>query len=352
MIYKEDWDKTKERMSAWWQREIIDRAVIQVTAPRKRTGERSIWNEWDLVHNLTNPEMVVGRFQKYCEQTFFGGEAYPNIWINMGPGIMGAFLGAEPRIAVDTVWFETPKEWDELETAVRFDPVNRWWKTTQVTETCDGEFIVGMTDLGGNLDIAASLRGTQNLLIDLIESPGKVKDLMAKINPLWLTYHEQLNDILKKKTFGTTTWMQIWSPKNWYPLQCDFSAMISPKMFEEFVAPYLCEQCSWLDHTIYHWDGPGEIPHLDILLEIEELHGIQWTPGEGNPGVGSPNWFHLYKKIQQKGKLLVLLSMPPQDVESVMGELSPEGLLISTSCHSEDEARYLLKRMLQWTRRN
>ena len=138
--------------------------------------------------------------------------------------------------------------------------------------------------------------------------------------------------------------MNLWCPGKWYPLQCDFSAMISPEMFETFVAPYLREQCRWLDHSIYHWDGPGQIPHLEILLDIPELDGIQWTPGAGNPDVASPKWFPLYERIQQKGKLLVLLGVAANDVERVLQELSPKGLLISAYCESENEARELLRK--------
>ena len=33
-----------------------------------------------------------------------------------------------------------------------------------------------------------------------------------------------------------------------------------PKMFEQFVLPHLSDQCRKLDWSLYHWDGPGEIP--------------------------------------------------------------------------------------------
>ena len=34
MLYKSDWDKTKERFTAWWEQEDIDRCALAVTAPR------------------------------------------------------------------------------------------------------------------------------------------------------------------------------------------------------------------------------------------------------------------------------------------------------------------------------
>lgn len=354
MIYKDDWSRAQERMRAWWSGEIIDRAVIQVTAPRKGAEIACRWDGWNLAHNLDSPERAVQEFEKYCRKTYFGGESFPNLWINLGPGIMAAYMGAEPKIAKDTVWFETPKEWEEILKGMNFAPHNRWRNltkeiTSKVVGMSDNKFFVGMTDLGGSLDVAASLRGAQNLLFDLVDFPDRVRKLSEKINQLWFEYYRELNQIIQRQMPGTSAWMGIWSPQKWYPLQCDFSAMISPQTFEEFVAPYLREQCCWLDHSIYHWDGPGQIPHLDILLDIPELNGIQWTPGPGT-GVGSPQWFHLYKRIQDKGKLLVLLGMAREDIELVMDELSPQGLLISTACDSEEEARELLGKVEQWTK--
>jgi len=97
-----------------------------------------------------------------------------------------------------------------------------------------------------------------------------------------------------------------------------------------------------LDYTIYHLDGPKAIPHLDHLLSIPELDGIQWTLGEGNPSVDSSKWFPLYRKIQKSGKRLVLLGASRKRVKPLLKILRPDGLLIRTWCPTENEARDLL----------
>ena len=35
MYYKPDWEQAKERMLAWWDHEIIDRACVAVHAPKR-----------------------------------------------------------------------------------------------------------------------------------------------------------------------------------------------------------------------------------------------------------------------------------------------------------------------------
>jgi hypothetical protein len=55
--------------------------------------------------------------------------------------------------------------------------------------------------------------------------------------------------------------------------------MISPQMFERFVLPDLLACCEFLDYAFYHLDGKGQLPHLNMLLALERLRGIQWVPG-------------------------------------------------------------------------
>lgn len=355
MLYKDDWDMAKTRLEAWWAGEVLDRAVVQVCAPRKGATHAHGWNLWNFPHQLDEPEKAIEAFEGFCRETFFGGEAYPNLWVNFGPGVIAAFLGVEPVIGEDTVWFEHPMPWEDVDRITAVEENNIWWQrvrraTALSVEMGHGKWFTGMTDLGGSLDINASLRGGQDLLLDLIECPERVDDLSRRMHRLWFDYYDGLLAVMRGGYPGTSAWMGIWSPGQWYPLQCDFSAMLSPEMFEAHVAPFLAEQCRALDHTIYHWDGPGQIPHLEHLLDIDALTGIQWTPGAGQPGVASPQWYSLYRRIQAKGKRLVLIGAAPNEVEGLLRDLKPHGLLISTWCASEEEAVDLLQHVERWTR--
>jgi len=355
MHFKEDWLEAKERLKAWWDGEIIDRPVIQVSAPHMGLISGAAWDSWSFMRYPNDLTVGIRGFERSCEDTFFGGEAYPNLHVNLGPGIMAAYVGASPRFRPDseTVWFETPKPWEELQ-SLEYDPKNWWWLFTKQIASmaigaAEGSFMVGTTDLGGILDIAASLRGSQNLVLDLFKHPKEVRNLCGQILELWHRYYEELHRLIGARMEGSSAWMGIWSPKQWYPIQCDFSAMVSPRQFKEFVLPDLKAQCERLDHTIYHWDGPDQIPHLDHLLSIPELNGIQWTPGAGQSNVDSSVWFPLYRRIQEKGKRLVLLGVQRQCVKYLLKSLSPKGLLIRTACTTEEEARDLLEKAKEWT---
>jgi 5-methyltetrahydrofolate--homocysteine methyltransferase len=345
-------------MEAWWAGELLDRAVVQVSAPRRGANSPSEWDAWRLVHTLEAPQRAFEEFERHCQATFFGGELAPSLWVNLGPGILAAYLGCTPHIEQDTVWFEASEKrpWEDLQ-GLDLRPDNPWWTLTrrllaQAAKFARDKFLVGVTDLNAVLNVLGSLRGTQTLLTDLVDYPAEVRAVSARITRMWLSCYDQQLAIVQPASEGAISWMGIWSPGRGSDVQCDFSAMLSPRMFEEFVLPDLQEQCRRLDHAIYHWDGPGQIPHLDLLLQIPELDGIQWVPGAGNPGPESPKWFPLYRRIQEKRKLLVLQGLPGHDVERLLRELSPKGLLLSTACDSEEQAQDLLRRAQGWTCRS
>jgi 5-methyltetrahydrofolate--homocysteine methyltransferase len=247
-------------------------------------------------------------------RTRYHGDAFPKWWPNFGPGVMAAFVGGELHANPETTWF-TPGLWAGTRPAdihPTHDAQNRWWRRVQdvtraVAERCHGMAAIGHTDLGGNLDVAASLRDTQTLLTDCLDDPDGVGELCGRLTSLWLRYFDETNALLRATGVpGTTPWATIWSPGTCYMLQSDFSYMISPKQFKRWVVPDLVACCARMDHSFYHLDGKGELPHLDHLLAIEDLDGVQWIPGDGQPPSADPHWHWVLKKIRDAGKLVQL----------------------------------------------
>ena len=142
---------------------------------------------------------------------------------------------------------------------------------------------------------------------------------------------------------GYTAWAPIFSEEPYYMLQCDFCYMIGPDMFDEFVKPELAATCKRLDNAFYHLDGPGQLPHLDSLLEIDELAGVQWVHGDGQRD-GS-QWPEVYRKIRQAGKRMQLLDDMPRVIDAVCKQVGgPKGMIAFVYGKLEDRdaiCRYL-----------
>lgn len=120
-------------------------------------------------------------------------------------------------------------------------------------------------------------------------------------------------------------------------------------MFEKFVAPSLQFQASLMERSVYHLDGEGELPHLDQILDIKEINGIQWiAQGSSVDGTGHEKWIPLFQKIQASGKSIVLTQVPARHLNKLFDNLSPKGIFISTQCDNEQEAKDILKRVEKW----
>lgn len=348
MLYKQDWERVKELYRAWWKQDQ-QQALISVTAPKTDTGDVSGWSVWDFIRD-PDPSGIktnLDRFKDYCSNTFFGGTAFPMLWPNLGPGALAAYLTdylLYDRRA-DTTWFEVGLDWDTI-ASMEFDEENRWWQyTKQVTrmavEESRGDFIVGVTDLGGIMDVIASLRITKQLLMDVYDDPDRISLASAWVIDVWHKCFDELTELIGKNDNGFSAWMGLWHEKPWYPIQCDFSAMISPVMFERFVLSQLEEQVHRLPASIYHLDGPGELPHLDMLLEIDGIQGIEWVPVRFDEYL-TPESIALFKKILRKKNLV--MRVPDWRIVLELLEVLPhKGLLLATSCKTEVEARYLLE---------
>jgi 5-methyltetrahydrofolate--homocysteine methyltransferase len=264
--------------------------------------------------------------------TRFYGDAFPWWWLNFGPGIVAGFLGATVHSVIEpseTVWFSSARHTPLAHLELNYDAANVWWLrvkelTAALVGRYGGDLVVSHTDLGGNLDILASFRGTQDLLFDLVDCPEEVDRLTREITQLWLHYYDELDAILQRSGRGTSSWTPIWSKGKTYMLQSDFAYMISPSMFERFVLPDLVACCEHLDHGFYHLDGKGQIRHLDLLLSIERLRGIQWIPGDGQ----SPpqEWLPLLKRIRDGGKLCQVF-VTPEGARTIVKNLGGRGFL-------------------------
>jgi hypothetical protein len=88
------------------------------------------------------------------------------------------------------------------------------------------------------------------------------------------------------------------------------------------VLPDLETCCEAIEFPFYHMDGKRQIPHLDHLLGIEKLCGIQWIPGDGQPP--PEEWLPLLRRIREAGKLCQLF-VTREGARRITNELGGDG---------------------------
>jgi 5-methyltetrahydrofolate--homocysteine methyltransferase len=346
-----DWARVAHNWTAWWAGEL-PRPLVLIEVGDNRTEFVFSDPDDDPYRYTSNfpldvpPAEVIAYYTRRLESARFLGDAFPTWWPNFGPGIMAGFVGARVQTAPDTVWF-TPQAPDAPIEDLHpvYDPANIWWQRVQdLTRTAVAAWgdavAVGHTDLGGNLDIIASLYDTQRLLLALCYYPAEVDRLVGEVTALWQRYYDELDAIIRSAGRGTTPWAAIWSPRRTYMLQSDFCYMISPQMFERFVLPDLAAMCDHLDDAFYHLDGKGQIPHLDMLLALDRLRGIQWIPGAGAPP--PEEWLPLLKRIRDSGKLCQLY-VSAAGARTIAREIGGQGFVLAIEDRlTVDEAAALI----------
>ena len=333
----------------WWRGEL-DRPLMAITVygahPPRETAAPAL-SQATCGDFQWTPEQVIDALDAQLSTLEYLGDAYPRVNFDaFGPGVLAAFCGAKLDNSSGRVWFFPDEEREIADIHVTYDPDNVWARRVKALyraglERWGSGVVMGMPDLGGVMDVAATFRGSENLLMDLYDDPDEVLRLCGEIETAWRAAYDDMKSVLQPVSVGYTDWAGLLSPTPSYILQCDFSYMIGSGMFDTFVLPTLRRDVKWLSNTIYHLDGIGELNHLDSILTMDDLNAVQWVYGEGKPG--PMHWLDVYRKIRRAGKRMMLIGRPDEILETI-GALGGEGVYCALGLRADEEetARRLL----------
>lgn len=355
LLYKPDWEETKQRFLLWWRHEYFGRCALAVTAPKDHPPvvppeplAKTPQQKWFDLDGCA----LANQWQH--SRIFFGGEAFP-LWNAGFSGVSALphFLGCPIELDMTTGW-TTPilTEPDKIDfRRVRLDENHPDYQFTmrmlrRAAQESRGKSIPCIGAFGASGDTLAGLRGTEQLLMDCVERPEEVLAAEDYLMDIWFDFYDRCFAIVREAAEGSTCWFTLWSPGKFYAVQNDFSYALGADMFRELFLPGIRRQTEFLDHSVYHVDGVEAFRHVDALCELPRLQAIQILPGAGKP---SPlHYPETLKKVQAAGKNLHIM-IPPEEVETALGLLSARGLFIQTWAENEAEARRLLQQAEQWS---
>ena len=373
MNFQEHWAETQARYTDWWNCKDVDRPLMIVTAPKNQNADinnvnpLTRWQEGRQSQSThtsgeaanSSPEkkwlevpFIFERDEKKFSNIAYLGESFPYVSAYLGPGSFGVFLGSKPSFGQDTIWYDPCFESAERANVI-LDKRSKWYQwsietTKAAGQRAKGDYLVAMPDLIENLDTIVSLLGTEETLFSLVDEADVIHRMQEQILPLWFDVFQDHYDRIKDENGGNAfTSFGIWGPGKTAKLQCDFSAMISPAMYDEFVYPYLKRQCEGLDYSLYHLDGASAVRHLPTILKIGSLKGIQWSPGASQPDGGDPCWDEIYKKSLEAGKC-IHAQMHAGKVRDFIKRFGKKGVLIATSTPAAEEGRALIENARHW----
>lgn len=243
----------------------------------------------------------------------FLGDAYPAIWADFGASFISALAGGEltPAPAEGTTWIHRLPGKTISQLHYRVDAHNPWHQRYETFCKAASEYWQGKVQIGyctgGLLDSVSMLIGAEELLFALADEPDEIKRVNAEVEAMSWHYYHLAQGYLSRYNPGYSCWAHIFSEKPYQILVCDVCGSFGPAMFKTFAQPSLESFCQDTSNTFYHLDGPGALRHLDSLLSLKELKGIQWVPGAGETRPWD-EWAHVIRRIRDAGKLVQLSS--------------------------------------------
>ena len=348
MLYKKNFEETKRYFRAFWEKAVLDRPLIAVSAPMNAGAAPPPYlagaKENDFLPALR-------QFEIFAENTYFAGESLPAFDVSLGPDQYAAFLGGEIKFAADggTTWVSAfwDEQWEGREIKIDaskgsyFDRLISGIRTA--ADFAGGRFLVNMADLHGNIDALSAARGPENLCTDLYDCPDEIGRAVGAVADTYPFVIDSIAAAGRMDANGYIGWAPTFCEEKFAVLQCDFSCMLSPEMARRYAIPALEREASHLKRSVYHYDGINALGHLDDILAIKNIDVIQWVPGAGRPR--TVEWMDLLRKIQAAGKGLWIYDWTPDEIKKHHKELKPEGLIFQTWVSTPKEADELVKHL-------
>lgn len=345
--------RIREVYADWWAGKgtrPVSGAIIRNRPPKGRVPKVGLPRQGNISLKVDPDDWLDAIEYEYSQYSFYG-DAFPVYNLDIfGPGVLAEFLGAELENDTGLVWFH-PKEDYDIRT-LNFEPREDSPWLSYILEFCrrgwerfGGQLLLSMPDLGGVLDVLSTFFPAERLLFELYDHPEDVKRLSGQIARLWKGCYDRIAEALHSREVGFTDWSMIYSDRPSYIIQCDFCYMIGNDMFKEFVLPDLTAQCRYLDNTIYHLDGPGELNHLQDILAMPDLNAVQWVLGTG-PEPCFDNQERVFSAIAEAGKGVMIYGYEAVDYYAAL--TGKPGLILQTQhvlpADRENDARGWLKK--------
>lgn len=349
---KPDFVECMKRVHAWYDHEIIDRVPVRFSAHNAEYNVLDQNHNWNsLKERWFDAEYQVEKYKKSLLSSSFLGETFPVFFPNLGPNYYGATMGGELIFGEVTSWLKSCITGEQDLEHIYFRPNGEYHQKilelmNLALSECKHKFMVGYTDMHSGLDCADAFRGTENLCCDMYDDPDFVHALVercsASFEEQMLEYHKLLIDHGQV----SVSWMNIPSYDGMHIPSCDLGAMISREFFQEYELPYVKKETQLFPHNIFHLDGKGVAKHLDDILQIDAIQGIQWVQGMGDD---QPimQWCPLIRRIQNAGKGVVV-DLQVNELENFINHMDPKGIYLCIDESNPETQKEIIKRLLKW----
>jgi hypothetical protein len=338
-----------ERYRAFWNRTPVDRPLVAFTFktwfPMREYATSLGW-ENEGIEYLT-PDMVDAQSFAADEERILaeGERTGDDIFRGAAPAHavcwLEAMLGSEQRILPGSILAEERSlSWNELE-EIRLDPGNPWYKKYMefadvLVDQSAGRYPVAHGMLPGPSDLAGSLRGHTQSIVDLMESPEQAVKVLWQMAEIFREITDAVWERLPRFHGGYfDAQYMLWSPGPIIRMQEDATALYSPGMYKKHLQPIDRDIAKRYSHCFMHLHSTSMFI-LDLMLEIEELGCFEVNNDIAGPPL--EEMLPYFQMIQEANRsLLIRGSFSPEELRFLTDHLYARGLYLFIMVESMEE---------------
>ncbi len=351
--YKPDLDMVLKRFEAWWNCELIDRPPVWMRVKSDKSPQKLASTHGSIRERWMDVEYQLDCFEAKAKDTVYFAESLPMYVPNLGPDLVATLFGADLEFAdTGTSWSKPIVNSCREILDLKPDFNNEYWTivrrmTDRSLERGEGKWLTGLADLHTNGDLLAALRGPQELCFEYADDIEGVRAACDYVTDFFAPMYDDLQGRIAATGQPTTSWTPAMHAGKFYMTSCDFICMISPEMFAETILPAFVREVAHLDRAMFHLDGPGALKHMDAIMDVPGIRGIQWVAGMGNGPYS--NWVEVYQKAQAAGKCIQVTAENIDIAKDIASAIRPEGVWFEIyEDYSRDEAEAFLKWLEDW----
>ncbi|MHB1133855.1 MAG: uroporphyrinogen decarboxylase/cobalamine-independent methonine synthase family protein [Chloroflexota bacterium] len=336
-----------DRMRAFWERAEVDRPLLGVDVRSMYPTEAMA----DLPVNqpLRPDDLKPERFLPWYERQHAANAGLPGSLLWSAAPLwnfpwLEAIAGCEVMSSGDTLWAEAPAT-DDFDLPSRQAPQNNPWLAkllefhVELVVQARGRYPVGLPLLRGPADLAAALRGTQRLALDLYDDRAGAVDLLSQCTNLWLAAVRAQVMVIPPWHGGYGLPLRgLWAPGPGAQAQNDAGFLFSPALYKEVMLPYDRQAAGLLPYSYMHLHS-GQTHILDDLLAMSELRCIELTMDVGGPTVAE--MLPTIVRMQASKPTIVQGWFTPADVAAIVSAVPPAGLCVVAHCDDRESAQIL-----------
>jgi hypothetical protein len=212
----------------------------------------------------------------------------------------------------------------------------------KLIQHAQGRYQVSPTLMRGPADILSAMRGASQFAMDFLDTPEHIRPALDHCALIWREMAKAQSELIPPSSEGyiaLESALRAWAPERLLWLQEDAMALLSPKLYREFILPLDMELSDLFPCVAFHLHGTA-LWAVDSLVHVPGINAIELNLEAAFCDVEGTlaGW----KKIQEH-KPLVIWRIYAEDfptwLEGILKEFPPKGISIQVSARNVEEAR-------------